>query len=215
MGVDSGDLDAAELTRRTLRVSDRRAQVLYATARVISERGAERTRLVDVARAAEVSVGLIQHYFESRDALMAAAFEFCTDRWIADWEQTAATEANPVRRLLALLRMASFEMEGWHEVQWRIWIEFWSLCDRDPAFRAQYAGIYDRFREPFSNSIRDGIASGHFKPRSTPDDVVDRLTAAIEGMRVRALIEPERMSRDRMFELLVDAAAVELGTALR
>ena len=122
-------------------MSDRRAQVLYATARVISERGAERTRLVDVARAADVSIGLIQHYFESRDALMAAAFEFCTDRWNRRLEQTAATEANPVRRLLALLRMASFEMEGWHEVQWRIWIEFWSLCDRDPAFRAQYVGI--------------------------------------------------------------------------
>ena len=212
MSVERGDAASAETAPRLDRVNDRRAQILHAAARVISERGAERTRLVDVARTAEVSIGLIQHYFDSRDTLMAEAFEFCTDLWIADWEQTAANEVDPARRLLALLRMASYEAEGWHEVQWRIWIEFWSLCDRDPRFRSQYRGIYDRFRQPFYDSISEGVDLGQFALRAGIDDVVDRLTATIEGLRIRALLEPDRMSRERMFELLAVAAAAELGT---
>ena len=71
------------------RATDRRVQVLEATVRVISERGAERTRLADVSRAAEVSIGLIQHYFGSRDDLLAAAFEFFNDLWIRGWEGAA------------------------------------------------------------------------------------------------------------------------------
>lgn len=193
----------------------RRAQVLYAAARVISESGAERARLVDVARAAGVSIGLIQHYFESRDNLLAAAFEFCTDLWMRDWEDAAAREAEPWARMLALLRMSAFEAEGWHEVQWRIWIEFWSLCDRDQRFRAQYRGIYDKFRKPFYDAINDGVARGDFKLRSPVDDVVDDLTARIEGFRIRALLEPERMSRERMFGLLAAAARDHLGTSQR
>ena len=196
------------------RASDRRAQVLYATATVISERGADRARLVDVARAANVSIGLIQHYFESRDNLLAAAFEFCTDLWMRDWEETAARAADPKKRLLALLRMSAFEAEGWHEVQWRIWIEFWSLCDRDQRFRSQYRGIYDKFRKPFYDGISEGVTSGDFEPRGTIDDVVDCLTAQIEGFRIRALLEPERMPRERLLRLLVAAAESQLATSL-
>jgi AcrR family transcriptional regulator len=203
-----------QLSRRELRASDRRAQVLYAAARVISERGAERTRLVDVARAAKVSTGLIQHYFSSRDELLSEAFEFCTERWLANWEQMASSESDPISRLLVLLHMACFEMEGWREVQWRIWIEFWSLCDRDPAFRAQYAGHYDRFRGPFYDSIREGVECGCFTICSHEDDVVDRLTATIEGLRLRALLQPDRMPRQRMFELIVAEASEQLGATL-
>lgn len=194
--------------------ADRRAQILYAAAKVISERGADRARLMDVARTAGVSIGMIQHYFTARDELLAGAFEFCTELWMRDWEAAAAREPDPRQRLLALLRMSAYETEGWREVQWRIWIEFWSLCDRDPAFQAQYAGIYEKFRSPFYESIRQGIAAGQFTPSASVEDIVDRLTAQIEGLRVRALIEAERMPRERLFELLVRSAELELQTTL-
>lgn len=194
--------------------ADRRAQILYAAAKVISERGADRARLLDVARTAGVSIGLIQHYFAARHELLAGAFEFCTELWMRDWETAAAREADPRQRLLALLRMSAFEAEGWREVQWRIWIEFWSLCDRDPAFQEQYAGIYEKFRRPFYECIRQGIETGQFTPTAPVEDIIDRLTAQIEGLRVRALIEPERMPRERLFDLLVQSAELELQTML-
>jgi AcrR family transcriptional regulator len=197
------------------RIAERRGQILHAAAKVISERGADRTRLSDVSRAAGVSIGLIQHYFESRDQLLAAAFEWCTELWMRDWQEASARESTPPRRLIELLQMSAFEAEGWHEVQWRMWIEFWSLCDRDRTFRAQYHGIYARFRRPFYDCIRDGVESGDFDLDEPVEDVVDRLTAAIEGFRVRALLEPEQLTRERMFALLVAAAERDLSVSLR
>lgn len=184
------------------RTNFRRTQVLEATVRVVSERGAQRTRLSDIARAADVSIGLIQHYFESRDDLLVSAFDFFNDVWIRDWERASSTEADPPQKLLTLLRLSAFELEGWREVQWRIWVEFWSLCNRSPKFRATYAKIYDTFRRPFHDVIVEGMNRRDFSPRTTIEDVVDRLTAQIEGLRLHALLEPERVSRDRMFSLL-------------
>lgn len=184
------------------RTNLRRTQVLEATVRVISERGAEGTRLIDVARAANVSIGLIQHYFETRDELLVSSFDFFNDLWIGDWEKASRTEADPPQKLLTLLRFSAFEFEGWREVQWRIWVEFWSLCNRNSRFRASYAKIYDTFRRPFREVIVEGITHGDFSPRNSVEDVVDRLTAQIEGLRVHALLEPARLSRERMFALL-------------
>jgi TetR/AcrR family transcriptional regulator, transcriptional repressor of bet genes len=199
---------ASEASDRT---SFRRAQVLEATVRVISERGIERTRLVDVARSAQVSIGLIQHYFESRDELLASSFDFFNDIWIREWEKVSKTDADPPHKLMELLRLCAFEFEGWHEVQWRIWVEFWSLCNRNPNFRAHYSTIYDKFRSPFREVLAEGVARGDFVTRSSVEDIVDRVTAQIEGLRVHALLEPERVSRQRMFELLLAEVQDDLG----
>jgi TetR/AcrR family transcriptional repressor of bet genes len=196
------------------RTNYRRAQVLEATVRVISERGVERTRLIDVARSANVSIGLIQHYFDTRDALLASAFDFFNDLWVRDWETASSTEADPPHKLATLLRLSAFEFEGWHEVQWRIWVEFWSLCNRNPAFRVHFSSIYDAFRKPFRDVILEGMERGDFAPRSSVEDVVDRLTAQIEGLRVHALLEPKRIPRQRMLELLLAEAQDELQFSL-
>ena len=196
------------------RTNARRTQVLEATVRVISERGADRTRLSDVARTAKVSIGLIQHYFENRDELLVSSFDFFNDLWIRDWERASRTEADPPQKLLTLLRFSAFEFENWREVQWRIWVEFWSLCNRSPKFRANYARIYDTFRRPFRDVIEEGVARGDFSPRGSVEDVVDRLTAQIEGLRVHALLEPQRLSRERMFELLLGQVEQDLRFSL-
>jgi TetR/AcrR family transcriptional repressor of bet genes len=207
---DPSDASGALAAEGAARVEERRAQILEATARVISERGAEGTRLVDVARKAGVSIGLIQHYFNTRDELMAEAFDYFNEIWVTEWEETANAASDPPHKLVTLLRLGAFEFEAWREVQWRIWVEFWSLGDRDSKFRDQYERIYARFRSPFLETIREGVATKQFTTAS-PEDAADRLTALIDGLRIHAMLEPHRMPRERMFALLVEAAQYELG----
>ena len=82
------------------RVEERREQILEAAARVISERGADGTRLADIARKAGVSIGLIQHYFNTRDELLAEAFDYFNEIWVTEWEQQADAESDPPHKLV-------------------------------------------------------------------------------------------------------------------
>ena len=141
---------------------------------------------------------------------MAEAFDYFNEIWVTEWEETASDASDPPHKLLTLLRLGAFEFEAWREVQWRIWVEFWSLGDRDPKFRDQYERIYARFRSPFLGTIREGVATNQFTTASA-EDAADRLTALIDGLRIHAMLEPHRMPRERMFTLLVEAAQHELG----
>jgi AcrR family transcriptional regulator len=219
MASERADRNGAAGDRNEARqrvIDERTTQILHATAHVISTRGAAETRLIDVAREADVSIGLIQHYFGSKLELMAAAFKFFNDRWIGEWESAANAVPDPIQKLALLLRLSAFEFEEWREVQWRIWIEFWSICLRDPQFDALYPEIYQRFHAPFRDAVTAGVESGCFTIRGTIDDVVDGLMAEIDGLRVRILLQPKGtgmspMSRERMLQLLVRFASEELA----
>lgn len=190
----------------------RRAAILEAASRVICTKGVEGTRLSDVAEAADISIGSIQHHFPSRDGLLAATFEWVNDTSLNDWE-AMASEADARQTVHALLRFAAFEQPG-AEMTWAVWMEFWALAHRNPVFRVQYEHIYSRWRAPFFKAIEDGIEQGVFECLPSVRDVVDRLTAEIEGLRVRALLDPEGMPRERMFSLLISDAEHALRARL-
>jgi AcrR family transcriptional regulator len=86
------------MVTKTARGTARRAGILEAASRVISTRGVEGTRLSDVAEAAEVSIGSIQHHFQTRDDLLTATFEWVNDAFLNDWEATAS-EADAPRQV--------------------------------------------------------------------------------------------------------------------
>jgi len=191
----------------------RRAQVLQAAARAIGEKGVDRVRLRDVARTARVSIGLIQHYFETREALLHATFEAFNNEFVEEWERIATTVEDPVERVDALLRLSCFEPDGWEGVAWGVWFEFWSICRRDPEFRRQYGAIYDEWRRPFREAIEHGVKAGTFKPELPVRDLADTLIAQIEGLRVAVTLEPGRISRERMLALVRAFAETQLGAS--
>jgi AcrR family transcriptional regulator len=193
----------------------RREQIIEAAARVMSKRGVDGVRLVDVAREADVSIGLIQHYFESREHLLAATFESFNDGFIRDWEEAAREHPDPVEGLAMLLHLSVFERDDWRELWWPLWVEFWSISLRDERFRRQYEVIYDKWKNPFRQAIVAGTSQGVFAPTASIDDVVDGLTARIEGLRVQALLEPTRMPRERMFEIIIGSVEQDLGCTLQ
>jgi AcrR family transcriptional regulator len=56
-------------------VEDRREQIIDAAMRVFAQKGFVRATNKDVARAADITPGLIYHYFESKEALLMAVIE--------------------------------------------------------------------------------------------------------------------------------------------
>lgn len=65
MGADMADSGGSER-------SSRQARILRAALEVFADRGTSATTMQDVARTADVSVGLVQHHFGSKDGLIEA-----------------------------------------------------------------------------------------------------------------------------------------------
>jgi AcrR family transcriptional regulator len=191
-----------------------RQRLLNAAVYVIAERGVDQTRLLDVARAAGVSIGNVQHYFPAREELLAATFEAVNDTSVDDWESTAALEVDAPKRLSAMFRLAAYGRPGWEDIGWTIWVEFWALAHRNERFRDQYEIIYSKWRGALMAAVTDGIKEGAFAPSDPPRDVLDRLAAVIEGLAIRTLLDPAKMPQNRVFKLLTRAAELELNCIL-
>jgi len=192
-----------------------RESILDAAARAISERGADNARLRDIARASGLSIGALQHHFGARDDLLAETFRQFNDESIAAFH-ASARDGDPRERLAALLQLCVVPRDSWtfHE-KWSVWLEFWSASNRDPELRDHSVDIYTSWRAPFRQAIDDGINTGLFQPRAPVEDIVDRLIAAIDGLAVRSLLEPERITPERMLKLLTDSLESDIGASLR
>jgi AcrR family transcriptional regulator len=192
---------------------DRRAQILDAAVVVISRRGVDRARLADVAEEAGVSLGLVQHYFRTRERLLIETFRREQERISQIWHDAVPADADPLVRLAEYLRLSSPEGSGQaatpFDPGWSFWLEFWSKANRDDEIRAEVADIYSDFAELYREAIRDGVQRGEFSVSGEVDDVADRLISLADGIAVRTLLGG--LDRARMLPLLVDALSLELG----
>jgi AcrR family transcriptional regulator len=193
----------------TSRTDAQREHVLASAERLVAVRGFERVRLRDVAKEAGVSIGSLQHHFETRDGLLRETFLWSATRRVEQWAEEADVSGDPWQRLSSLL-VSVFEVEDFQQRS-TIWIEFSAAAARDDEVRKVMANLYERWRMPLREVIRAGVDAGVFVPVAAVDDVVDILAAQIDGLEVAAIIAPAGMRTPRLRDLVLATARMALG----
>jgi AcrR family transcriptional regulator len=193
----------------TSRTDAQREHVLASVERLVAVRGFERVRLRDVAKEAGVSIGSLQHHFETRDGLLRETFLWSATRRVEQWAEEADVSGDPWQRLSSLL-VSVFDVEDFQQRS-TIWIEFSAAAARDDEVRKVMANLYERWRIPLREVIRAGVDAGGFAPVAAVDDVVDILAAQIDGLEVAAIIAPAGMRTPRLRELVLATARTALG----
>ncbi len=92
------------------RREDKRRQILEAAIRVFAQTGFHKSRVSDVARAADVADGTIYLYFRSKDDILISIFEETMAQMIVDAQEVieALRDEGPLE---TLRRLAVFHME--------------------------------------------------------------------------------------------------------
>lgn len=158
---------------------ERTDSILDTTLELVARMGADHVRLRDVADAASVSVGTLQHYFYTRDRMLQAAFARHTREVVGNIERYADSVALPSERVLSLLdgvtRDSAFPRRA------ALWIEFAAAAIRNPELRELMGEAYDSWRRMLTQAVDEGIETGQFRPVLAPEVVVNTLLALIDG----------------------------------
>jgi AcrR family transcriptional regulator len=189
--------------------TDRRAELLDAAVRVIQRMGFERMRLRDVATEAGVSIGLVQHYFETRERLGREAFAAVCGARAASVAAQAEDHGPAWPRIEHMLAYA-FEPERIRE-RAAAWLDLCACASRDGELRREAARVQDVWRVPLEKAIADGQESGELEPRVNPAVAVDFLLAAIDGTELAATIDDIRVPADQMLAATLGVARDLLG----
>ena len=120
----------------------RREALIAACGRCLAKNGAQGTSVRAICLEAGVSPGLLRHYFDGIDALVAATYR-ATGARVADALKTAVEAAgtDPRARLLAFVG-ANFRAPIADPDLLAIWLAFWSLARTDPNIGAIHDEIY-------------------------------------------------------------------------
>lgn len=165
----------------------RKRAILEATLRLVADQGAAAVRLRDVARAAGVSVGSLQYYFDSRDQLIRDAFDQHA-RDVVDLVARAGDASAPApARLAAVIEAAVLRPDLRQSAA--LWMEFVTAGLHDDQLRALLAEAYEAWRGLLAEVVRAGTETGDFRPLLPAETVVACLVALIDGFELAVAID--------------------------
>jgi len=185
---------------------ERRDAIVAAALAVMLRRGIAGTTVRDVAAEMGTSSGLIHHYYESMDVLLAEAFE-----QVAADDLGAAVEASadgtPVERLSRFL--ASYNRVD-EDTAMQVWLDAWSEAARRPALQATSRRLNEAWQELLSGIITEGVADGSL----VCDDAgaaAWRLLSMLDGLALQTVAHRDSVSRDQAARWSRESAERELG----
>ena len=185
--------------------TEMRQRILDGAYRAMLAGGYRGTTMPAIAAEANVSVGLLYRYFDSKEELYLAMCEGVTQAQLDELAAHLGTIADPSERVAAAVRffVDSLEAEGWGAIVTTGWAE----ADVRPALRDVLRRRCDQVRAFAAMFLREAIARGEIAPVDVEglslgtamllDGVIahhaesgDRFDAGLVQRSVNALLDP-------------------------
>lgn len=180
-------------------VVERRRAIADAAISVIAERGLEGAGLREVARAAGVTTGAIAHYFQDKDEVLEAALEEVVRRTREKFD-AAKTFGGAQDTATFLARVCQhLPLDAEARGEWRVWLAFWAQAMTVERLRAVHASYYDAFTDHTMGSLQ---LLARDKAPAELRSLADAVIAAVDGVGIRATLEPSLWPAERQRETI-------------
>jgi DNA-binding transcriptional regulator YbjK len=184
----------------------RRLSLIEATARVLAAEGAGGASVRAIALEAGVSPGLVGHYFDGIDALIAATYRHVGERVSAALDAAMATAGSPRARLDAYVT-ASFDPPIADPGLLATWIAFWSLVKARPDIAALHDDIYGSYRRDLETLLAEcGVAPADLRLTAIA------ITALVDGLWLELCLSPASFTAEEAGGIATRHIAALIGS---
>ncbi|MCP3802802.1 TetR family transcriptional regulator C-terminal domain-containing protein [Allokutzneria sp. A3M-2-11 16] len=167
--------------------AERREQLAEALLRIVADRGLEAVSLRHVGAEAGVTSGMVQHYFRSKDELMAFALEVVSER-VQARAAAAMTGADSARAEVRALVISLLPLDEPRRLEGRVALAFVSYSTIRPELAAALQQNTTGMREHFAEQIRQ-VWTEETRLGMTPLQAATGLLALVEGLGMHLLGE--------------------------
>lgn len=171
---------------------ERRAEVLEATWRVISEQGLEAATVREIAAAAGVSKGVLAHYFTSKDEILIQAHRLAYDRVFTRADALTA-EMEGVEALRQMLYEA-LPLDEDRRTEALIDVSYMSRALTNTQLRDVRGESMIAAQQWWRAAIARAASDGHIASDIDVDLLVAETQALIDGISIQAVLYPEAMT---------------------
>lgn len=187
--------------------AERRETIIAAALRVAVRKGLASTTVRDVAAEMGTSSGLLHHYFESMDEVLAAAFELVAVQDLRASGAAMASASSPVDALRIFFRTYTPADKDW---AFQLWLDAWAEAARRPALQAVSRRLNLDWQALLERTIRAGVADGSLACLD-PGGAAWRILSLLDGLALQVVAHGTTISRDQVVAWASAATETELG----
>ena len=187
----------------------RRDAIVDAALSVARRKGLAATTVRDVASEMGSSSGLIHHYFETMDDVIAAAFERVAGQDLVETEALLRDAGDPTEVVRGFLNSYAPVGEDW---AFQLWLDAWAEAGRRPALREVSGRLNLAWAAMLERAIRAGVADGEFRS-DDPAGAAWRILSVVDGLALQVVAHQTIVDRSDMLSWASLAAERELGLA--
>lgn len=187
--------------------SDRRQAIVDATLAVALRKGLASTTVRDVAAEMGTSSGLIHHYFNSMDEVLAAAFEKAAGQDLATTVEAMAGYQDPLERLAAFFRSYVRSDQDW---AFQLWLDAWAEAARRPALRQSSVRLNVAWQQLLVETIKVGMKEGSMTS-DDPEATAWRIISLLDGLSLQVVAHRATLDRSTVTAWVVGSTEAELS----
>lgn len=193
--------------------ADRRAAIVDAALQVILRKGLAATTVRDIAEHLGCSSGLVHHYFESMDDLLAEAFAQAAAADLASARAAAELGADPIDRLRRFIASYSrAEANRAQDWSFQLWLDAWSEAVRRPSVGRTSRRLNEQWHALLAELITDARDAGMLTS-TDPGTTAWTLLSLLDGLALQAVAHPGTIDRGSVIAWASAVAERELGLA--
>ena len=185
----------------------RREAIVAAALDVAVRKGLASTTVRDVAAEMGTSSGLIHHYFDSMDEVLAAAFERVAEQDLGLSARLMAEASSPLEALRVFFRTYTPADKDW---AFQLWLDAWAEAARRPAVQATSRRLNLEWQALLERTIVAGVAAAAFTC-ADPVRAAWRILSLLDGLALQVVAHGTTISRDQVVAWATGATEVELG----
>jgi AcrR family transcriptional regulator len=178
----------------------RREELVLAAWRVIAARGIDEVTIREIARESGYSSGVLAHYFENKDDLLAHALQLSHTRIQKRYDAEVGKPV-PVDALKGIL-LDNLPLDEQRELETRIEMSFWARALRNKALHEIQQQESETLRELLRGLIENAREDGSIAPEHEIEDVIELLGAVIDGVSLHALLYPDRLPPEKQAKVM-------------
>lgn len=188
----------------------RRAEILTGSIRVIARDGIVAAKLKDIARESGVSLGLVQHYFDTRDNLVDETFTVMMRAISRESRRRLRGITDPLELIYAMNALHVHGTIAFPE-RWGFWSELWAAAGRSEHLRGVSTQVYQLWAHPLEQALEELSRTGRLPEAAHPHRIATGILALMDGLSIRTLAEPQGIPDEFMLQVLNDWVTTQLG----
>ncbi|ERI11752.1 TetR/AcrR family transcriptional regulator [Aneurinibacillus aneurinilyticus] len=178
---------------------ERRKQIAEATWDVILEQGMEGATVRNIAKKAGLSLGALRHYFSTQEELLVYTMKLVKEKATARINKISIQDLHPKEKVLKIiLEIVPINDETMAEM--KVWFAFTAYFrHKKNIFDAQHDGIFIAVQK-----LVDYLDQMNLLKKNLDIEIeIEKLYALIDGLALHAMLEPQRVNKERIVRVLV------------